>query len=95
MKKINLSQYGPIISDKAIGQQILSEIKSHLPNNEKIEIDLSGIKSMATFCAKQIFGNLYIEMGSNVFFDKIIFINTSDDVKLIIKIGIQNAIDEK
>ena len=51
-------------------------------------------KTMATYCAKQIFGRLYLELGAEAFFDKIILTNTSNEMKLIIKIGIQNALEE-
>ena len=49
---------------------------------------------MATFCAKQIFGKLYVDLGSENFFERIEILNASDDLKSIIKIGIQSAIQE-
>ena len=48
---------------------------------------------MATFCAKQIFGKLYMELNPDVFFSNIKIKNANDDVKLIIRMGIQNAIE--
>ena len=38
---------------------------------------------------------LYLEIGSIYFFHRLIFINTSEDFKSIIRVGIQNAIEEK
>ena len=95
MKKIKLDKYGPIISNKVIGDEIYKSIK-HVIIEEggSMEVDLSGIKSMATFNAKQIFGRLYIELGAHSFFEKVRLVNASEDVKLIIKIGIQNAIED-
>jgi hypothetical protein len=49
---------------------------------------------MATFNAKQIFGKLYLELGANEFFEKLEIKNASDDLKLIIRLGIQSAIDD-
>lgn len=93
--EIKLDQYGPIISDKAIGDEIYSKISDALEKKESVTIDFTGIKSMATFCAKQIFGRIYLELTPTVFFEKLILKNALEDVKLIIKIGIQNAIEEQ
>ncbi len=94
MKKIDFKEHGPIISDKQTGELIYSQIKAILNKGESIDIDLGNIKSMATFCAKQIFGRLYSELGSNAFFERITISNASDDLKSIIRIGIQNALEE-
>jgi len=93
MKTIEFNKYGPIISDKIVGEEIYRLINELLKTESKISIDMSGIVSMATFCAKQIFGRLYISLSAENFFDRIEFTNASEDVKLIIKIGIQNAIE--
>lgn len=94
MKTIDLSKYSPIISDKGIGEEIYNIIKKGLESNDNITIDMSNIKSMATFCAKQIFGKLYLEIGANSFFERLILKNASSDLKAIIKVGIQNAIED-
>lgn len=94
MKIIDLNKYGPIISSKGIGDEIFESIKTELSRNEVLTIDLNEIKSMATFCAKQIFGRLYVELGSEVFFDKIVLKGADADLKTIIQIGIKNALDE-
>jgi len=95
MKNISLNKYGPIISDKSKGDEIYNLLLQNSAENDFVNIDLVDIKSMATFNAKQIFGQLYLKLGSNAFFDKIRFLNASDDLKLIIKIGIQNAIEDQ
>ena len=94
MKNINLDKFGPIISTKESGNQIIELIGRGLKSNQKIQIDLKSIRSMATFCAKQIFGKIYIDLGSENFFERIEILNASDDLKSIIKIGIQSAIQE-
>lgn len=92
--KIKLEKFGPIISDKDIGAELFTIINAELNKHDIVEIDFTNIISMATFCAKQIFGRLYIELGSEVFFEKIKFHNVNDDLQIIIKMGIQNAIEE-
>lgn len=93
MKNLDINKFGPIISDRETGQEIYDMIKSRIDDTTLV-IDLSTIKSMATFCAKQIFGKLYVELGAQQFFDKIEIQNASADIKTIIKIGIQSALDE-
>lgn len=92
MKRISLQQYSPIISDKEKGNVIYNDIFELDPQNEQVEIDMTGIMSMTTFCAKQIFGQLYKMLGSCLFEKNIILKNVSSDVLLIIKMGIKNAV---
>lgn len=95
MKKIDLKSYGPIISSKSVGDEIFSQIKLELESSRSVIIELSQIKSMATFCAKQIFGQLYLELGPKSFFERIELSGADDDLKTIIQIGIQHALKEK
>ena len=95
MITIDLNKFGPIISSKAIGEEIYSLLNKELARNDIVVVKIDEIKSMATFCAKQIFGRLYLELGSNVFFEKIIIKGADADLKTIIQIGIQHALEEK
>lgn len=95
MKQLDLTEYGPIISSQSIGEEVYQKIKTMLNDNGKIVINVVNIKSMATFCAKQIFGKLYLELGSHSFYENIEIKGADDDLKTIIQIGIQNALDEK
>jgi hypothetical protein len=95
MKELDLSQYGPILSSKTVGGEIYNIIKSSLSTEQNVTINLENIKSMATFCAKQIFGKLYIELGSQQFFDRITLKGADNDLKTIIQIGIQHALEEQ
>jgi hypothetical protein len=94
MKNINLDDFGPIISTKESGNKIFTLIIDSLKTNNQVSVDLGKIRSMATFCAKQIFGNLYVKLGAEKFFESVEILNASDDLKSIIKIGIQSAIQE-
>lgn len=95
MKIISLDKYGPVVSSKSIGDEIYNLIKEELVNHASVSVELGGVKSMATFCAKQIFGKLYLEMGSESFFERIALKNADKDLKTIIQIGIQHALQEK
>lgn len=93
-KNLDLSQYAPIISDKAIGQEIYEKIKELDPAQNKVIVDLSKIKAMTTFCAKQIFGRLYVELASAVFYNNVILKNVAEDVKFSINYGVKSAVDD-
>jgi hypothetical protein len=95
MKEINLASYGPIVSSKTVGDEIYNLINLTLTKETKITVNLEGIKSMATFCAKQIFGKIYIDLGSQQFFDRITLKGADNDLKTIIQIGIQHALEEQ
>jgi hypothetical protein len=95
MNTVSLEQYGPIISDKQVGDEILSFLKREIERDSPVVVDLGGIKSMATFCSKQIFGHLYLALGPQDFFEKLKLTNVTDDIKLIIRIGIEDALEDK
>ena len=94
-RNINLEEFAPIISSKEDGKRIYDLIKSENPLENQIIIDMKHIKSMATFCAKQIFGRLYIELTQKVFSKNIIITNASENVKLIIQLGVRFAIEDE
>ena len=95
MGNIFLNKYGNIISDHETGQKVYNEIIHELDQKGTTIIDFSNLKSMATFNAKQIFGKLYLQLGADNFFSKITILNASDDLKLIITLGIQSALEDK
>ena len=90
-----VNKYGNIISDQETGNMIFQEIKKELNSTSTpIKVNLNDVITMATFNAKQIFGKLYLELGPTNFFDKIIILNANDDLKLIISLGIQSAVND-
>lgn len=95
MKTVDLSIYAPIISDKNVGEKIYQTIMEAHPESNDLQICLRGVISMTTFCAKQIFGRLYNKLGSQKFGQSIKFYDASDDLMLIIKMGIRNAVLEQ
>ena len=93
MKTIIVKNFGSIIRDKETGYSLLEELKKSLKGSDEIILDLEGVISMATFCSKQVFGSLYLELGAEMCFSKIKFKNATNDVLAIIKIGIQSALE--
>ena len=89
---IDLKNYAPIIGLEEKGAEILNMIKNALSTGE-VTIDFAGVKTMATFCAKQIFGSLYKDMGPDSFYEQIKIVNASEDIKSTIRAGIVSAIN--
>ena len=92
---INLSDYAPVIGDVLVADKILKDIKHSLTNDgESVIVDFSPIRVIATNCAKHIFGRLYVDMGGESFFSRIVVINASENVKVSILNGIEAAIQD-
>lgn len=92
---IEIKKYGMVISDNEVGEKIYQEISECLKKTEVITIDFLDVKSMATFCSKQIFGKLYLELGASKFYERIQMKNVNSDVRLLIRIGIEEALDKQ
>ena len=92
--EIIVKKYGLIISDQESGEKIYKKIRAILDSNKNCVMNFEDVKSMATFNAKQVFGRLYIELGSERFFEKIEIKNASEDLRLIIRLGIQSALED-
>ena len=93
--ELKLEKYGQIISDDELGKKIANEIRSLLKKNNNVVIDFSGVQSMVTYNAKQIFGELYLELGSEDFFKRIQLKNISSNLEYIIRLGIQDSINSR
>jgi len=94
METINLNKYAPLITRRELGGEIYSLIRHGLDKSDEVEVSMTNIVSMTTFCAKQIFGRLYVELGREEYRRRLRFVNLSDDVNFIIRIGITNAVKE-
>lgn len=90
--ELKLEKYGQIISDDELGKVIANQILLLLKKNDKVIINFESVISMATYNAKQIFGELYFELGSDEFFRRIQFKNVSSNLEYIIRLGIQDSI---
>lgn len=92
--RLEMNRFKSIVTRKSDGEEIYVEIKNHIDNGDSIIVDFSGIDTMTTYFAKQVFGKLYVEMGAEQFSNKLKFEKShmSDDVELVLRIGISGAI---
>lgn len=91
---INLQEYAPIVVGDDIARAIYEKIKLDLLTNEIVEVDISAIKLMVTKCSKMIFGQLYQDLGKEDFFERIHIHGASENIKAVIRAGIQLTIEE-
>ena len=86
--EIKLLNYGKIISNDELGKKVVDEIHLLLKESNKIVIDFLGVQGITLYNAKQIFGELYLKLGSGDFFKRIQLKNISSNLEYIIQLGI-------
>lgn len=94
MKRIDLTKYAPVFSNEEIGKKVYEDIVRAL-QDDVVEIDMTGIKSMATCCSKQVFGVLYKKLGAENFYRRVSIKGASENVKVIIRLGIKYVIENE
>lgn len=87
-----LKKYGAVISDEDTGNRILGQIKSALAQNQNVIVNFDGVSALTTYNAKQIFGDLYVNLGAQEFYDKIGLRNASANIQTIIRLGINSSV---
>lgn len=90
--ELNLSNYGNVISDVEIGDVILRDINNGLARDKTVIVNFDGISALTTYNAKQIFGNLYVKLGADAFYDRIGLRNVSPNIQTIIRLGINSVV---
>lgn len=92
--RLQMNQFRSAVTRKSDGDNVYQEIKTHLDGGDTIIVDFSGIDTMTTYFAKQVFGRLYTELGAERFTEKVKFDKSrmTDDVELVLKIGIAGVI---
>lgn len=93
MGTIFLKDYGNVISDKNISSRILENLQSVLRANGEVTVDFTDVLTMATFCARQIFGKLYTDFGRENFIKKVSLVNANDTIKAIVSDAIKFSVE--
>lgn len=92
--EVTLRQFGTSIVTPERGKEVYDYLKTCYDKEEILVIDMGETISMTTYCARQIFGELYIELGAVKFYNTIKLKNLSEELALVIKMGIRKAIRE-
>lgn len=91
---LEMSRYRHLVTRKVDGEEVYNDIKSHLDKGDVVVVNFNGIDTMTTYFAKQVFGKLYTDLGAEHFSESIKFDkrHMSEDVELVLKIGIAGAL---
>lgn len=92
--RISLKKYAPVISSDEVADEVFQLISSSLSKDEEIVLDFSEIRIISTKCAKRIFGQLYGILGAQAFFSRIIFENTSENIRPSLNDGIESFLSD-
>lgn len=95
MVKINLEEYAPAITQKLKAEEIFNKIMHENPIDNHIVINMNKIITMTTQCARLVFGRLYLNLTADIYYQNIELQNVSEDLDIIIKMGIDHAIKDR
>ncbi len=95
MQTLELKAYRHIVVENQTYTAIYAAIKKAIEQNRRAKVDFTNVLIISPSFAKQVFGKLYIELGANRFSELIKVTNANDKIDLLIRVQIQNAIDEK
>lgn len=93
-KRYDMTQFAPLFVDKQKAQVVYEEIQGLDPTNNTIIMDMSGIISMTTICAKIIFGRLCKHLGPEKYHSNIKFVGKSEGLDIVIRMGIASALQD-
>lgn len=93
-KTIDLREYKPAITSPSVANAILTKILAENPRDNIVSLELSGMITMTTQCAKIIFGSLYTQLGADIFYQNIELSNCSDGLQIVIEFGIEHALKQ-
>lgn len=89
--KIRLAENGDILIHNS--EEILNEILLVFDNNGHCIIDFEGVKSMTTSFSANLFGKLYCKLGACDYYNHIEFINLSDDLRILMRLGLEKHME--
>ncbi|MAL17147.1 DUF4325 domain-containing protein [Gracilimonas sp.] len=96
--KIKLSEYGKTLGPRVLGVKIKNEILEIVEKEAEIHFDLTDLKSLSTGFCKELFGELYIELGDD-FKSKVKFkLDGAENNERLLKIinrGISSSIQNR
>ena len=95
MATINLQKYAPAVTQQSKAEEIYRSIMAENPQDNHVTIDLTDIITMTTQCARIIFGELYKVLTSEVYYRNIKLLHKSEELGVIIDMGIRHAMQKK
>ena len=89
---MRVADFGTAITTPDQGNRLYEAITDRISAGGDVKLDFDGVLSMTTFCAKQVFGRLYVELGAESFYQRVKFQNASEDLKIVVQTGIESSL---
>lgn len=89
---VKLKEFGTSLGSRVLGKEV-----SNMINFEKegeVILDFNGVKMVTSSFADEVVGKNCAKLGLHNFFDKVQIVNTSEQIKLILKKAIMDRLQE-
>ena len=89
---VQLREFGASLGSRVLGKEVSNMIE--FEKEEEIVLDFQGVKMITSSFADEVIGKNCARLGLHNFFKKVQIINTSEQIKLILKKAIIDRLAE-
>lgn len=90
---VKLKEFGTSLGSRVLGKEVNNLI--NFEKEDEIILDFDEVKMITSSFADEVVGKNCAKLGLHNFFDKVQIINTSEQIKLILKKAIMDRLVEK
>lgn len=90
---VDLKEFGTSLGSRVLGKEVSNMIG--FEKEDEIILDFEGVKMVTSSFADEVIGKNCAKLGLHNFFKKVQIINTSEQIKLILKKAIIDRLVEK
>jgi hypothetical protein len=90
---VKLKEFGTSLGSRVLGKEVSNLID--FEKEEEIVLDFEDVKMVTSSFADEVIGKNCARLGLHNFFNKVQIINTSEQIKLILKKAIMDRLVEK
>lgn len=89
---VKLKDFGTSLGSRVLGKEVSNMID--FEKEDKIILDFQDVKMVTSSFADEVVGKNCAKLGLHNFFDKVQIVNTSEQIKLILKKAIMDRLHE-
>jgi hypothetical protein len=90
---VNLKEFGTSLGSRVLGKEVSNMI--NFEKEDEIILDFNGVKMVTSSFADEVVGKNCAKFGLHNFFNKVQIVNTSEQIKLILKKAILDRLAEQ
>ena len=90
---VKLKDFGTSLGSRVLGKEVSNVID--FEKDQEIVLDFQDVKMVTSSFADEVVGKNCAKLGLHNFFDKVQIVNTSEQIKLIIKKAILDRLTEQ